>query len=214
MYRRRWLLSLCALPLLACSSRSRLDPLEAQAGPEQIEPIAVEAWGGLASPMPAQPQAISWITVHHQGELWEPTADVAAYLRRLQTWSRRSKGWVDIPYHFIVAPDGQVYAGRPWALPGDTNTDYDPRGHLLVMLLGNFEIQHPTARQWDATVRLLATLQRRFALQAERIGSHRDHAHHTVCPGAHLSARFPELKSAVADLLASGRDLRLAEASR
>ena len=78
---------------------------------------------------------------------------------RLQNWSRGIKGWSDIPYHYIVAPDGTVYAARPWQIPGDTNTEYQPQGHALLMLLGNFEVQYPTEAQIQATAWLLARLQ-------------------------------------------------------
>jgi xylose isomerase len=105
---------------------------------------------------------------------------------------------VDIPYHYVVAPNGEVYAARPVQLAGDTNTDYDPNGHLLVMLLGNFEEQEPTAEQWDATVRVVAQLLKQHGLDASVIGAHRHFSNQTVCPGAKLFARFEELRAAVA----------------
>lgn len=166
-------------------------------GPLLVVPAA--DWGAVAAPAPLQaPQHITHLTVHHQGELWREGADVPAYLRRLQRWSREAKGWSDVPYHYIVAPDGTVYAGRPTALPGDTNTEYDPQGHLQVMLLGNFEVQSPTAAQWQGTVRLLAQLMARHGLPPAALGAHRHHSAQTVCPGANLFARFDELRAAVA----------------
>lgn len=65
------------------------------------------------------------------------------------------------------------------------------------MLLGNFEIQYPTPAQWESTVGLIAWLQRRFGLDSDQLGTHRDHSTQTVCPGAHLLERFTELKAAV-----------------
>lgn len=168
--------------------------------------VASTEWGGTAAGMPLPaPQVIQQLTVHHQGELWQPGADVPAYLRRLQRWSREAKGWADVPYHYIVAPDGTVYAGRSPALPGDTNTEYEPRGHLQVMLLGNFEVQSPTPAQWSGTVRLLAQLLVEHRLPPEAIGAHRHHSAQTVCPGAHLFARFDELRSAAAVQARAGR---------
>lgn len=161
--------------------------------------VSAQAWGStsLVAPTPA-PQPVTHLTVHHQGELWKDGADVPAYLRRLQRWSREARGWPDLPYHYIVAPDGTVHAGRSPALPGDTNTEYDPRGHLQVMLLGNFEVQSPSAAQWRSTVQLLAHLLAAHGLAPEAIGAHRHHSAQTVCPGANLFARFDELRAAVA----------------
>lgn len=185
------------LPLWAAGCASRPPPPAAPA----IVPVA--DWGGSATPEPPQPQAIHQLTLHHQGETWKTGADVPDYLRRLQRWSRQSRGWVDIPYHYVVAQDGRAYAARPWQLAGDTNTEYDPRGHLLVMLVGNFEIQQPTVAQWDGTVALLAHLLARHGLTVAQLSTHRDHSTQTLCPGAHLLQRFAELKAAVAARLAA-----------
>jgi hypothetical protein len=111
------------------------------------------------------------------------------------------KRWNDIPYHYIVSPDGTVYEGRSTSLPGDTNTEYDPRGHVLVMLLGNFEVQTPTSRQWGSTVTLLAELLRSNGLDADAIGTHRQYSNQTVCPGENLSSRFEQLRTQVAQRL-------------
>lgn len=150
--------------------------------------VSVAAWGGSAAASTSAPQQIMHITLHHQGELWKEGADVQAYLRRLQQWSRLTKRWADIPYHYVIAPDGRIYAARPLSQAGDTNTEYDPRGHALVMLLGNFEEQQPTATQLNAAVEVTAWLAREHHLGLEAIASHKDHSGQTVCPGKNLYA--------------------------
>lgn len=176
----------------------------AGAAAQATTPGPQRATGSAPARDAARPPRITRLTVHHQGVAWQPGADVPAYLRRLQAWSRESRRWSDLPYHYIVAPDGQVYEGRAEAVPGDTQTDYDPRGHLLVMLLGNFERQQPSAAQWDATVDLLVQLSRRHGLDAAALGMHRQFTAQTVCPGAHLAARIDELRSAVDTRLGRG----------
>ena len=155
--------------------------------------VAVPEWGGLpvmAAQAGGPPQRIHHITLHHQGETWRQGDDVAAYLRRLQTWSRSTRHWADIPYHYVIAPDGRIFEARPLAQPGDTNTEYDPEGHALVMLLGNFEEVEPTPEQLHATVALLAWLAKSQGLadqpMAQLIASHKDYSAQTVCPGRHL----------------------------
>ena len=155
MFTRRRLL--CALPAWGISLTSCSSPGPLAAVPQPTI-VSVTQWGGTPTPLPERAQTISHITIHHQGEIWDPAASVPAYLVRLQNWSRGIKGWSDIPYHYIVAPDGTVYAARPWQIPGDTNTEYQPQGHALLMLLGNFEVQYPTEAQMQATAWLLARL--------------------------------------------------------
>ena len=156
--------------------------------PPAPEIIGVQAWGGSTAASNAPPQHITHITIHHQGEIWKEGSDVEAYLRRLQQWSRLTKHWADIPYHYVIAQDGRIYAARPLTLAGDTNTEYDPRGHALVMLVGNFEEQQPTPAQLKAAVELTAWLARQHHLGLEAIASHRDHSSQTVCPGRNLYA--------------------------
>ena len=150
--------------------------------------IEVPAWGGAPLLRETPPQRIQRITLHHQGEHWEAGKDVEAYLRRLQQWSRLTKRWADIPYHYVIAPDGRIYAARPLAVAGDTNTDYQPQGHALIMVLGNFENVQPNERQLQAVVDLMAGLAAQHGLGAGAIASHKDFSAQTVCPGRHLYA--------------------------
>lgn len=174
-------------------------------GPAKESPaiVAAKAWGSTPGSRPGRGHTVTQLTVHHQGEFWHHGTDVPAYLRRLQQWSRAAKGWVDVPYHYIIGSDGTIYAGRSPAIAGDTNTEYDTQGHLQVMLLGNFEEQAVTPRQWDSAVQLLAHLLQAHGLSAAHIGAHRHHSTQTVCPGADLMARFEELQRAAA--AAAGR---------
>ena len=152
--------------------------------------IAMSTWGGTPAAPTSPAQQISRITLHHQGETWAAGRDPADYLRRLQLWSRQTKLWADIPYHYVIAPDGRVYAARPETQAGDTNTEYKPQGHLLVMLLGNFEEQQPSTEALAASVELMAWLARRHGLGPERIAAHRDFSQQTVCPGRNLYAHL------------------------
>src|SRR3954467_7026796 len=101
----------------------------------EVEPgiVPVAAWGGTAAdPALARQQRITHITLHHQGEPFKPGTDPQAYLRKLQSWSRSTKHWADIPYHYIIDLDGRIYAGRDIDYAGDTNTEFDPMGHALI----------------------------------------------------------------------------------
>ncbi|MFG6416377.1 peptidoglycan recognition family protein [Roseateles sp. DC23W] len=175
----KFIASLCAALLMAgCASVE----------PPAPQIVSVEAWGGTPASAPAPAQQISKITLHHQGEIWKDGTDVQNYLRRLQQWSRLTKRWADIPYHYVIAPDGRIYAARPLQQAGDTNTEYDPRGHALVMLVGNFEEQQPTPAQLNAAVDLTAWLARENKLGLDDIASHKDYSRQTVCPGKNLYA--------------------------
>jgi hypothetical protein len=171
------------LLILACSAPLRAQSLAAV----ERAIVPVQDWGGTpADTTRARPQAITHITLHHQGEPFKPGTDTRQYLRNLQTWSRTTKGWLDIPYHYIIDLDGRIYAGRDIGYAGDTNTEYDPTGHALIEVVGNFEEVEPNRQQLDAVVALMASLAAKYHVGLDDIRSHRDYSDHTVCPGAHL----------------------------
>ncbi|MGO4478811.1 peptidoglycan recognition family protein [Massilia sp. 2TAF26] len=175
-------------PALALSLLLAATAAFAQTLPEverSIVPVA--AWGGTpADPALAHRQTITHITLHHQGEPFRPGTDPRQYLRKLQTWSRNTKHWLDIPYHYIIDLDGNIYEGRKIDYAGDTNTEYDPTGHALIEVVGNFEEVEPNRQQLDAVVRLMAMLAHKYDVPLDNIASHRDFSTQTVCPGANL----------------------------
>jgi hypothetical protein len=171
--------------------------------------VSVAQWGGTpADPAQArkQPQ-ITHITLHHQGEPFPQGKDPVQYLRNLQTWSRTTKHWLDIPYHYIIDLDGRMYEGRNIEYAGDTNTEYDPKGHALIEVVGNFEEVEPNRKQLDAVVDLMAMLAAKYQVPVERIAGHKDHSAQTVCPGANLYRYLQDgyFREQVALRLKSGR---------
>ncbi|HNY47993.1 MAG TPA: peptidoglycan recognition family protein [Casimicrobium sp.] len=154
--------------------------------------IAVEAWGGTRVNVgPTRKHDIKHITLHHGGVDFLPGANAPHYLRNLQNWSRNTRGWPDIPYHYLIDLDGKIYEGRDITLAGDTNTEYDPVGHALIVVLGDFDKVEPNRAQINATVDVMAMLAKRFNVSPTRIQSHRDYAN-TSCPGKYL---YPYIES-------------------
>jgi hypothetical protein len=133
------------------------------------------------------PQRITSITLHHEGspEPLRPEDDPVAKLRGLQSWGASDRNWWDVPYHFLIDLDGRIYEGRDWHYMGETNTTYDPRGHLLISILGNYNRQEPTQAQLDAIADLMAWAVRRFRVPLDSIRGHYQYAQ-TDCPGKNL----------------------------
>ena len=133
------------------------------------------------------PHRITHVTLHHTGDArpLRPEDDPAAKLRALQAWGAAERNWWDVPYHFLLDLDGRTYEGRDWRYMGETNTAYDPGGHFLISVIGNYEQQEPTRAQLAAIADLMAWALREFDLPLDRIGGHYQYAD-TGCPGRHL----------------------------
>ncbi|HEX6307304.1 MAG TPA: N-acetylmuramoyl-L-alanine amidase, partial [Longimicrobiales bacterium] len=133
------------------------------------------------------PHRITHVTLHHTGsaEPLRPTDDPVAKLRGLQSWGASDRNWWDVPYHFLIDLDGRVYEGRDWRYMGETNTTYDPSGHFLISVIGNYQRQQATPAQVRAIADLMAWAVDRFDVPLDRIGGHYNYAE-TSCPGEHL----------------------------
>jgi len=153
--------------------------------PDSLHVILRADWGWQPLPKDTIEQPINKITIHHGGIFFSPDSDAAAYVRHLQWWSRTKKHWIDIPYHFMIDFQGNIYEARPINYPGDTNTAYNPYGHALICLIGNFEEQKVTPAQLTSLVRLSAFLTDYFHVPLQDIRGHRDYTE-TLCPGADL----------------------------
>jgi hypothetical protein len=147
--------------------------------------VTREIWGSVPFKDSEKLHQIKYLTIHHSGIYFDPGEDVYLYLRNLQKWSREEKGWIDIPYHYLMGMDGVLYEGRPVQYPGDTNTDYDPTGHLLICIIGNYEEQDFSAIQYENLVSWLQYFCRCYDIPVGAIKGHKDYTE-TLCPGENI----------------------------
>ncbi len=132
------------------------------------------------------------ITVHHEGgRLLTEKDDARQRLKNIQTWGMGpDRKWADIPYHLLIAPDGTVFEGRNPLVVGETNTEYDPTGHLLICFLGNYNEQQLNEKLVNVLVNLLADQCVKYGISPKEISTHRDHSQQTTCPGEDIYAYF------------------------
>ncbi|HVK97596.1 MAG TPA: peptidoglycan recognition family protein [Flavisolibacter sp.] len=170
---------------IACSSIKK-----AQSTNTSITIIPRSEWNA-AEPLPYKKHVPVRITVHHEGTRLEVTDDAARKIKAIQTWGMGpERKWVDIPYHFLIAPDGKIYEGRNVFTVGETATEYDPTGHLLITCLGNLEQQEVPEAQLKSLINLVAYTSREYNIPYQTIATHRDYSKQTTCPGKNLYQYF------------------------
>jgi hypothetical protein len=159
-----------------------------------VKPAIVSAaeWGSKPEPIPdSRRQVPKYITIHHAGVLWKAGDEPVKSLRGLQAYGQKEKKWPDLPYHFLIAPDGRIFAGRPVEYEPETNTAYKTNGHIGVELMGNFEEQRPSREQLESVVKLVAWLAQEYRIDPKNIGGHKDRAE-TQCPGKDFYRYFQD----------------------
>jgi hypothetical protein len=173
-----------------------------QSKAERPQIISRSEWGANKPVGEARKHKIEFITIHHTGTNQRADILTTTKMRNLQAFSQREDklasgktkpAWFDIPYHFYIAVDGQIAMGRELKYVGDTNTEYDPTGHALVVLEGSFNKEQPSAAQIDSLKQIVAWLARKYKVPAANIKGHSDYAK-TACPGENLKALLPELR--------------------
>ena len=171
--------------------------------PADLKMLARADWGAKSPVAAMKTHAPSRITIHHTAVLQKPDRSLKDKLQALQKFSQNAgtlgngkpkPAWPDVPYHFYIDCNGGLAEGRDVNAVGDTNTEYDPTGHVLVVLEGNFEEEQVTDAQWTTLVKTVSWLAARYGVTPVNVQGHKDYAQ-TLCPGKKLEAKLPELRA-------------------
>ncbi len=136
-------------------------------------PVITRAEWGARPPSASSPTfPVKKLVVHHAADDVVDQSDVPRTLRAIQAYHMDGRGFSDIAYNFLVAPDGRVYEGRKARdyAAGEIPTDEDTAGKgvrgahsqgtntasMGVCLLGDFTSHLPPATQQHGVVTLLA----------------------------------------------------------
>lgn len=160
----------------------------ASAKPLKPTIITAAEWNSTPQPIPDErKQTPTILTIHHAGVMWKDGDDPFVKLKNLQSWGQKDKGWPDVPYHFLIAPDGRIFEGRDIRYEPESNTRYSLSGTVNVQLWGDFNVQPVTAEALKSTAMLCAWLADEYNLDLDKLRGHRDAAPgQTTCPGSDL----------------------------
>lgn len=188
-----------ALVALSCATA----PHVGSNPPPDIDLLTRAEWGAKPPVAEMKRHELKRITIHHTATLQKPERALKDKLQALQNFSQHEgklgngkpkPAWPDVPYHYYIAANGEVAEGRDVNFVGDTNTEYDPTGHVLVVLEGNFEEEQVTDSQGATLVQLVSWLASRFHISPADVQGHKDYAD-TLCPGKDLHGRLTELRA-------------------
>jgi N-acetylmuramoyl-L-alanine amidase len=163
--------------------------------------LSRNAWQAKPPSLAMTKQKPVAILLHHTGSPMKIKTTLATQMRGLQRFSqaqekladgRTKPAWPDVPYHFYIAANGNIAEGRDINAVGDTNTGYDPKGFIQVVVEGNFEIETPKPSQLASLRLLLEWLKQSYDINNSAITAHKQEAQ-TACPGKNLSAVLGEL---------------------
>ncbi|TJZ63246.1 hypothetical protein FAZ15_02850 [Sphingobacterium olei] len=177
--------------LALVNGQSRTNNIENSTRKDTVTIVPRSSWNAQPA-KPYKSHTPVLITVHHEGgKVLHKTDNAKQRLKNIQTWCMGpDRNWSDIPYHYLIAPDGTVYAGRNPLSVGETNTEYDPTGHLLVCFLGNYNEQKIDEHLLMVLTDLLRDSCKKYNISPKDISTHKDHSTMTSCPGEDIYSYF------------------------
>jgi len=127
----------------------------------------------------------TWIVIHHSAT---ESGGAACFDR-----AHQRNGWDELGYHFVIGngtdtPDGQIEVGTRWhkqkhGAHCKTPGNYYNNHGIGICLVGNFEKTAPTLLQLEALDELLRFLCNACGIPPERVTTHSEVTHKTLCPG-------------------------------
>ncbi|MGV3539781.1 MAG: peptidoglycan recognition family protein [Rufibacter sp.] len=199
-FRSLWLVLLLLVVASACRSSKTVSI------PKGVPVVTRAQWGSATPVLEMKEHVPNRITIHHTATNQNLNRTLEQKLKALQKFSmersplsdgRVKEPWADIPYHFYISVDGRIGEGRELKYVGDSNTPYDPTGHALIVLEGNFNKEKVTEAQQQSLFLLTKAIAKRWNITSDKISGHKDNAQ-TACPGDDLYAMLPKLRDAVA----------------
>lgn len=180
-------------------SRGPLDP----SAPAPLVHARAE-WNAALPTEPHTPDPLPWrLTLHHtDGRYTDSLEKSLAETRFIQNFHQKGRGWIDIGYHYLIDPLGNIIEGRPLETFG-AHTGENNQGNVGIVLLGSYHEPKNnvvTPVQFAALVALSRFLVKRFGIDPLAVKGHRDYNKTTtVCPGDLAYPLLDDLRRAVKD---------------
>ncbi len=115
--------------------------------------IQRDSWGATTPTAPIVRQMPRGIILHQIGA--DDVADAPPFLRALAAYDTQVLGWDDLPFHFVIDRDGNVYAGRSGGPTSAVSRFNGGDAAIQVALIGS---SAPPASQQTALTSVLAWL--------------------------------------------------------
>ena len=128
-----------------------------------------DAWGAKPARPGGKPHTITRMTLHHEAVVLGDNRNAPNRFRQDQRYHQDQLGWIDIAYHVGVDRNGNIYELRSTRIAGDTATDYDTTGHLLVLCEGDFDQEVVSEAQLHGAALVFAWAAQNFVVATDTL---------------------------------------------
>lgn len=146
-------------------------------------------WGAAPPPVPLEllSPPMSFLYIHHTAIPSKPCLNLqtcSQYMRAMQRFHQKDRGWYDIGYSFVVGSDGYIYEGRGWMSQGAHTKGRNNVGYG-VAFIGDYSGRLPSTHDMELVRHHLVKcgVNNGFLQEDFTILGHRQVVVTTSCPG-------------------------------
>lgn len=182
------------------------------------EMVSQSSWrSGLPDPSNSRSYTTTRNIIVHHSATSNNLTDYTNVVRNIYLFHTQDRGWSDVGYNYLIAPDGTIYAGRD---PLQGEQDLVMGAHFCarnsntmgICLLGNLSLTEPADDALQSLEKLIAWKVTKDELDAEGVNAHplnsslpviaghRDGCP-TQCPGNFTYPRLSQIRMRVASLI-------------
>lgn len=158
-----------------------------------INVIKRAEWGAIPNKYPFKKHVPNRITIHNIGSSESPIIDNfkgAESIRSIDNYHVNVRKWNAIGYHYIIAPNGDIYEGRPDDVVG-AHVRNNNTGNIGINIYCNSNVEVPTDKQIEKCKELMLFLMNKYNIDSSTIKGHYQLCA-TDCPGTNIKKLLPE----------------------
>lgn len=148
-------------------------------------------WQAAPPTEPYTPHTPRYFTLHHTAAHYPANYQAAvAEMQFIQDFHQHGRGWIDIAYHFLIDPAGNIFEGRPIKVLG-AHVKNRNTANIGISIMGDY---HPpkhdpfTPASQDSFISIGRYLRDTYEVPVSSFYAHRDIGS-TTCPGDDLYAK-------------------------
>ncbi len=164
--------------------------------------IRREDWQAENPTEPYVKQLPKRFTIHHTAAHYPQTIeDSLKEILFIQDYHQNAKEWIDIGYHLLIDPLGNIFEGRPFYAIG-AHVKNENTSNVGISLMGYY---HPpvsdtaTVKTFESFIAVGKYLKDTYSIKISSFYAHRELGA-TDCPGDIIYEKIPNLKNAIFEI--------------
>jgi len=138
-------------------------------------------------------------TIHHTaGRFPKTQAEAIEEVQFIQDYHQNGHGWIDIGYHFLLGPLGNIYEGRPIDAVGAHVKEHNTN-NVGISIMGNYHppiSDTPTVKTFESFITLGKYLKNQYSVKRSSFYAHRELGK-TSCPGDNIYSQMKLLRDSI-----------------